>query len=290
MEDRFKEELCKETIDFAECSKMIHDGVDINRQTDEFENLLSGVLVDVKGKNLQSVIKFFIKNGFDVGLQDGKYGAMCLQALCCSSYDHHILEAAHTLIEAGAIDVPLENGDTALDIAATKQSYSETMESDYQLSNYFEAYVRMLDALHAGDSEVEIDVYHAAEGKCIRHVYAVKESNEGTFFEAEKYKNSFIDTLYFEYEKGFLGVDRYAAVWTTGKLPTGKIEDVSKRFKEIIGRSIKTISFEEVENVKGFKHCKTIIQMDSGRRICVTTNIGEVNDESEYRAHYTIEF
>ncbi len=291
MEDEFLKELNKKKPNYEKCEKMLSEGIDINKQINvqinDAENYLSEAMLAAKGEKLVPMIRFCLQHGFDVGKMDGRFGAECLKTIAFSSFDRHIVEAGRELIRAGAIDVSDKKDYDALDLAIIERDYAERFEHDYIRCNYFEALIRMLEALHEGDTEADFGTFHDAEGKTITHVYAAKTGTEGTFVDTDRHKNTFLDTLYFEYGDGFLAVDRYLGIWTSGRLPTGTIEDVSKHFKEIQGRSIKNITFDD--------HGRPIfyelrINMDSGRSISFETNSWETNVESEYRAFYNIVF
>jgi len=247
---------------------------------------LAEVILDAHGENLVPIIRFFIEHGFDVGKMDGKFGAECLSNVCFSSFDKHFVDAGRELIRAGAVDVVM-NGENALDAAMTEGSYQECCEHNYILGSYFETYIKMLEALHEGDTESYYGTLHEAEGKTISHVYAAKPSDDSTFIDMKNHSNTYTATLYFEYDDGFMAVDRYTSIWTAGRLPSGNTEDVSKKFKDILGRRVKKINFVDVP---GRRTPELRIDMDSGRRICYGTTFEETDKEAEYRAFFRIEF
>ncbi len=286
MNDRFIKELRK--LNFDRCEAMLKRGWDLNKTLDESgENYLSDAIFNAKGKRLVPMIRFCIDHGFDVGKMEGRFGAECLKSVCFSSFDQYLVDAGRELIRAGAVDVETDSPDRALDIAITERDYQERFEADNVLTNYYEAYIRMLEALREGNTEADFWTFHNAEGKTITHVYASKNSNDSTFTDTDIHKNTYTATLYFEYNDGFLAVDRYNGIWTSGHLPFGITEDVSKKFKDILGRSIKNISFV---NMPKRRFPEVWINMDSGRRICFGTNFEETNREDEHRAYFRIEF
>ena len=115
--------------DFDGAKKLLHQGLDINLITDpDGETLLSEIIMDceafdpcvyciskdcesclvdrddeqVSRHYLLEIIRFFLDNGYDVTMNNGRHGAEALSALCWSTYDKAILEAAELLLDAGA--------------------------------------------------------------------------------------------------------------------------------------------------------------------------------------------
>lgn len=286
----FIDELQGESIDFNKCKSLLDSGVDINWQMPNGENILSDFIFDLysDGENMLRTIIFFIDNGFDVGKENGEYGARCLQALCYATYDEHILQAAKALIRAGAIDIPVDES-TAFSIAATKESFY-FVEKNYELSNLFEAYIQILNDLRMGNTNSGADLYSRAKGKKINHVYALKESGKGTFFNEEDHRNSFVDTLFLEYDEGFLVIDRYISTWTVKKLPHGEIEDVSEYFSDILGRTILDINFKQIDIENVNDNPQIVLETDMGKKVIFSSNVNETDSEEEYRAHFKIIF
>ncbi len=289
MDERFYLNLARGQDGFGECERLLKEGVDINEMLDypDGNSYLAQAILYVPGERLVPIIRFCIEHGFDVGKMGGRFGAECLENVCYSSYDRYIVDAGRELIRAGAVDMEVEESKNVLETAIEKKCYEETFFPDCAVINYFEAYIRMLEALHEGDTEADFGTFHDAEGKTIMHVYAAKKNEGSTFVDKERHKNTFRDTLYFEYREGFLAVDKYLGIWTSGRLPTGKIEDVSKHFKMVLGRTINSITFEEHG-----KPCQyeLRINMDSGRSISFETNYSETNEESEHCAFCDIVF
>ena len=292
MDERFHINLSKGPDGFGECEKLLEAGVDINEVLDypDGNSYLAQAILVAYGKNLVPIIRFCIEHGFDVGKMDGRFGAECLLNVCYSTYDRYIVDAGRELIRAGAVDMEIEDSKDVLETAIYKKGYEEVFPQDYpgyDVVNYFEAYIRMLEALHEGDTEADYGTFHDAEGKRITHVYAIKKNAGSTFIDGEHHKNTFRDTLYFEYNEGFLAIDRYLGIWTAGQLPTGKVEDVSKHFKDILGRCVKSITFDD-HGKPGLYELR--VNMDSGRSISFETNFRETNEESEHCAFCNIVF
>ena len=115
--------------DFDGAKKLLQEGLDINLITDlDGETLLSEIIMDCEafdpcgycitrdcetclvdkndeqtGKHyLVEIIQFFLDNGYDVTLNNGRHGVEALSALCWSTYDKAILDGAKLLLDAGA--------------------------------------------------------------------------------------------------------------------------------------------------------------------------------------------
>lgn len=114
---------------FERAKALLKEGADVNALVDSYgETLLSEIIMGCKvfdpcaycmdrdcdhcdedmndekiGKHyLLEIIRFFLDNGYDVARNDGHHGSQALRALCWSTYDKAILEAARMLLDAGA--------------------------------------------------------------------------------------------------------------------------------------------------------------------------------------------
>ena len=86
---------------------------------------------------LPDIVDFFLKHGFDVARDEGRYGAMCLMNLIHSSNDDNILSAAKILLEAGANPaIPPVAGEeqNAIAWAYTEGAVAESVFQNYQLA------------------------------------------------------------------------------------------------------------------------------------------------------------
>ena len=284
-------ELNKAKPCYEKCKRYLETGLDINSLYEDDENLLSAFIMDAnEGQILVDGIQFFLANGFDVSRDKGKYGSMCLQALCYSTYDEYIVKAGKLLIAAGAIDIASDDGETARGLAATKASYHEVIDVDYSLSNTFEAYYQLLDSLWNGEISFDIDVYSSFKEKTINHVYALtkKESNAIYLHNGNEY--AFEYQLYFESNDGFLVVDKYASSWMIKKLPSCLLEDVSSYFSWILGNRVEEVYYEAINTLKERTRPVLKMVMNTGKIVSISTNTVETDEEEDYRGIFRFEF
>ena len=117
---RFRKCMDQYPPDFDEAKKLLQKGLDINLITDpDGETLLSEIIMDCEVFNpcvycitkdcesclvdqddeqvgrhyLLEIIQFFLDNGYDVTMNNGRHGVEALSALCWSTYDKAILDA-----------------------------------------------------------------------------------------------------------------------------------------------------------------------------------------------------
>ena len=150
--------LSERTVDLAEVERITQSlGERINEVfvedpfDDENDTLLSKLYRESnlyqRGELTVELTKLFLKHGYDVQANNGYNGAICLDALCWSSYDKYVLHAAELLLDAGAnthikIDDDFEDG--ILNSISWKLGYWHTGE--FKSANMFEAYYRMITA------------------------------------------------------------------------------------------------------------------------------------------------
>ena len=155
--------LSERTVDLAEVERITQSlGERINEVfvedpfDDENDTLLSKLYRESnlyqRGELTVELTKLFLKHGYDVQANNGYNGAICLDALCWSSYDKYVLHAAELLLDAGAnthikIDDDFEDG--ILNSISWKLGYWHTGE--FKSANMFEAYYRMIKAEQAGE-------------------------------------------------------------------------------------------------------------------------------------------
>ena len=85
--DEFYDCFGSASCDFARAKRLLAQGLDINALYDD-EDLLSGAMLELTGQDnpeqepycLLEVVKFFLKNGFDVAARGGAAGSFCCPA------------------------------------------------------------------------------------------------------------------------------------------------------------------------------------------------------------------
>ena len=89
----------KYPIDWTTFDDTLKSLTDINVFDEKYEEtILSEYITDgefyKRGEILPIAIRHFLENGYDVYANEGRNGGLALSALCWSSYDRNILEAA----------------------------------------------------------------------------------------------------------------------------------------------------------------------------------------------------
>lgn len=157
----------------------------INAYDDQYEEtILSEFIMDGnfynRGTILPDIVHHFLSCGYDVFANDGLNGGLALHALCWSSYDQHILDAAKVLMNAGAPvnyrtgdDDPNDEPEGLLGSISWKLSGAWMVDNDYAWANTLEAYYAMTEANIAGKDYNSIDNYLACIGKPLTSVSAI---------------------------------------------------------------------------------------------------------------------
>lgn len=172
-------------IDWDAFDSVLKSLENINAYDDRYEEtILSEFIMDGdfynRGFILADVIRHFLACGYDVSANDGLNGGLALSSLCWSSYDHHVLEAAKVLMNAGAPvkyrtgdDDPNEEPSGLLGSISWKLSGAWMVDKDYAWANTLEAYYAMTEANIAGKDYNFIDNYFACIGKPLTSVSAI---------------------------------------------------------------------------------------------------------------------
>ena len=240
------------------------------------------------GASMVQIVKFFLENGFDVHKNGGQFGAQCLWSLVLSSASRYMLAAAKLLFDAGARNLPIEDGDpneTPWSFVNVESSF-QSCEGNYHSSNIFEAFSQMFQALEEGRPYSGIDSYEAAKGKKVLNVLAGKPRTGDVFYNLalphSKHKRCFHQNLYFLLEGGCLILDQYVSIWADAALPREELVEISEYFPGVVGSTIEDFTFGRREVVKEHICCGqpiVTLKMDSGVRAVFSMNFGEVEEK-----------
>jgi len=105
-----------------------------------------------------------------------------------------------------------------------------------------------------------------------------------------KHENCFNQTLFFEYDEGFLILTQYAELWTDTVLPDCEMEDVSTYFPSVVGGTIKQIAFgcnAIWKNSTCYGQHIINLEIENDVIIRFSTNHGETASEN-YAAYFTM--
>ncbi len=232
------------------------------------------------GKEINDIIDLFLNNGFDVLADDGKAGAACLKELVHARGDKYVLEAAKKLLDAGAVDVVVDD-ESPSGVFGYEATFKPYFFEETYLGNVCEVVYQMIDAKNKGIPYQGINLFTESIGKQINHIYAIKDGEGDTFFSIDypeaKNTNAFRCNLCMEYDTGFVIINRYADVWTDTRMPTGVVEDISQVFPYFVRRKINKI---EIDNPG------LCIKFDSGMNLQISTNYRKTNEEEKHAAYW----
>ena len=202
MSDVISDSVCKLSaitdqtpIDWDAFDSVLKGLEDINAYDEQAEEtILSEFILDgnfyKRGFILADVVRHFLACGYDVSANDGLNGGLALHSLCCSSYDHYILEAAKVLMNAGAPvkyrtsdDDPNKEPEGLLGCIGWNLAGAWAVYKDYAWANILEAYYAMTEANIAGKDYNAIDNCFACIGKTLTSVSAINVGGKPALYD-----------------------------------------------------------------------------------------------------------
>ncbi len=288
--------------DFSIAEELIRQGADVNNQGDDkSENVLSEILYGYHSNfsgdmSLAKIISFFLDHGFDVARNKGRHGAQCLCALTFSPFEREIIDATKMLLDAGALNVPVEDDEpenaTPMSAIGTEQSFQDIGEGNHYLGNIYEAVYQIYVALEEGRSYSGIESFEAVIGKNILRIIAVGDNIDSIFTSVDlptsKHKNCFYHNLFMIFDGGYLICTKYASYWVDTTPINEKTVDVSEFFFRIIGHKICQITFDHKSIKKGvtcYGQPVTTFHFDNDVKLTFSINFGEV-EKDDYCSYY----
>lgn len=233
--DEFYDCFGSASCDFARAKRLLAQGLDINALYND-EDLLSGAMLELTGQDnpeqepscLLEVVKFFLKNGFDVAARGGAAGSECLGMLRFFANLDEALEAAKLLLDKGARCVEDEDGLTPLSLLGG-ESHIAFSERDYRYSMCCEV---LCEVIERAENNVEYHGIKFADCHEYGSLKAVWAQRLDSGRRAERW------LLVFEQKCMF--VDNFCAYYDD--IPGGNFADISSLFKEIIGREVTQVN------------------------------------------------
>ncbi len=238
-------ELHKKSVDWDRIAGLIRSlGSDINNLIDDEDTILSDLMLGLgRGDKAIKLVRLFLDNGFDVKANDGFNGFSCMYELCWSFYDHRVLHVAEMLIDAGTDCNHLhkydENDEEEGILDAISFKCYEWMTGDYDNANIYDAYYLMVDRAGKGQEYRGIRAFDDARGLCVTGVERIRK-NGGTLDD-----DDIGDGLILWCDKTPLvispSVDCMINPYILDDVET---EDVSDKYAEIIGKTIKSLLYK----------------------------------------------
>lgn len=254
---------------------------DINAYDDQYEEtilsefIMSGDFYN-RGIVLADIVRHFLSCGYDVSANEGMNGGLALRALCWSSYDRHILDAAKVLMNAGAPvnyrsqdDDPDEEPEGLIGSISWKLDGAWTEDKDFAFANTLEAYYAMAEANLAGKDYNSIDSYFACIGKPLTSVSAVNVGGNPTL-QAEGDVSVYTEPLIMWFEDKPLVISCYTdfvvnPVYADDKKDS--LADVTAVFSSLVGAALQEVQYCCFEFSNGRRLLFASRDIGDGKRI-----------------------
>lgn len=244
-------------VDWSAFDSVLEGLENINAYDDQYEEtilsefIMSGDFYN-RGTVLTNSIRHFLSCGYDVFANEGRNGGLALCALCWSSYDQHILDAAKVLMNAGAPvnyrskeDDPNEKPEGLIGSINWKLSGAWMVDKDFGFANTLEAYYAMAEANLAGKNYNSIDHYFVCIGKPLTAVSAVK-SGDVTALQEEGAISVYTEPLIMWFGDKPLVVSCYTdfvvnPVYVDDK--KADLSDVTAVFSSLVGATLQEVQY-----------------------------------------------
>ena len=232
---------------------------DINTYEDQYyeETILSELIFNgdfyKRGAILADIVRHFLSCGYDVSANEGANGGLALRALCWSSYDRHILDAAKVLMNAGAPvkyvskdDDPGEDEPEGLFTSISwKLAGAWVVDKDFAFANILEAYYTMAEANLAGKDYNSIDAYLACIGRPLTAVSTINVDGNPAM-QAEGAITVYSEPLIMWFEDKPLVISCYTdfvvnPVYAEDKKDT--LADVTTVFSSLVGATLQEVQY-----------------------------------------------
>lgn len=205
-----------------------------------------------RGTILADIVRRFLSCGYDVSANKGLNGGLALQALCWSSYDEHILDAAKVLMNAGAPvhyrisdDDSDDDSEGLLGNIGWKLAGAWTSYKDYVFANTLEAYYAMTEANIAGKDYNAIDHYLASIGKRLTSVSAINICGKLALYD-EGAISVYSEPLIMWFENKPLVISCYTEFVVNPVYVDDKkdnLADVTSVFSSLIGATLQDVQY-----------------------------------------------
>lgn len=139
----------------------------VDKECNECEHFKPGQLNT--GEELLKLVKFFIRNGFDVE----KYGDECLASLCYSTGDKWVLRIAKELLDNGAIISDVDDNPDEGALGTASWNVGDWMTGAYANANLMSSYCALLYAAGKGEDYHGIGAFQECIGHKVRKVEKV---------------------------------------------------------------------------------------------------------------------
>ena len=296
--------ICLESYppDFEGACYLLQHGVDINAELDDNETLLSKLIMgypDHKTMNhcmlcnaidcsdcveekaeydshyLPKIVRFFLSEGYDATKNNGRHGALALDALCWSSYDKYILDAAKFLV-AGCADptVIISDGLNVFDSVDWKLSGCIAGNDDLESECLFSILYDILMNRDTGTAYKDYYWWDIVKGKRIDNVYSCSPPGKKAVFPIEadnnRCENCFTHDIILDCEDIPLVVNASCHAYVNFSHPTASTP--VPELDTLIGKRIEDVQFKVYHTKEGqliTHHAALLIILDDGSVLTV---------------------
>ncbi|MBR3869887.1 MAG: hypothetical protein IKJ17_00065 [Clostridia bacterium] len=279
----------KETPDLDEIKELIVAGADtnqLNKYNDNiFDDVFLEVLYDVRDdakklpitvKKIKEIISLMIDNGFDIK----RFGLSTMSQFIFATYDLFTFDLYRFMLQYDLADGPEAYEDTLEDIG-TEESYQRCCEHDHDLENLFYAIYEMVEAKIEGRNYKSIELYYGAVGLTIDKIVYFSDSN--TMVEKKTFTEYNADIGFICGDKLLVMRDSVNILFMNDRVSEQPQIDISSLFgKDVIGRKIKSVSFDHKDVIIGMTYYgqpTIIIELTNGKKLKFTHNFGELSDK-----------
>lgn len=284
----------KEVPDLDEIKALIIAGADTNQLNEYNENIFDSVFLDAlydaryKARKLsetvaeiKEIISLMIENGWDVK----KFGLSAMNQFVFSTYDTFTFELYRYMLQYDLADDPKEYEDVLREIG-TEESYQRCCENNHDLENLFYVIYEMVAARMDGRDYLSIEPYCDAIGMVIDKVVYFSETD--TTVEKNDYTEYNADIGFVCGNKLLILCDGVNILFMNDRIFEQPQIDISHLFgKNVIGRRIKSISFDHKDVIKEtiyYGQPIIIMELANGKKLNFSHNFGELPDkESQSR-------
>lgn len=290
--------VCKRALpDLFEIRELIIAGADVNQLNQYGENIFEDAFLDVlyhvrnhseklppTVAQIKEILQLMVEHGWDIQ----KYGLSTMDQFKFSTYDYFTFDLYRYMLQFDLAADPQAYEDV-LEGVGTEESYQRCCEHDHDLENLFFALYELIEAKKEGKDFTCIEPYYGAVGLPIDKVLYFGDPNTlVNIGDSVEYNN---DIGFVCGNKLLILCESVNILFMNGRIDETPQIDISSMFTNVLGKSIKTVSFDHNDVVKGktsYGQPTIIIEVDDGRKIKFTHNFGDLADR-EYQSRFWLE-
>ena len=234
-----------------------------------------------KAKKVKETMLLMVEHGWDVK----RFGMSVMNRFLFSTYDRNTFDLYRFMLQYDLAENP-EDYDEALEGIGMEESYLRCCEEEHGTENLFYALYELVEAKKDGRNFESIAPYYDAVGMKIDRILYFSESDTTV------QKETFIE---YNADIGFVCGDKVLILrkgvhilFMNDRLSETPQIDLSATFcADVIGQTIRSVSFDHKTVVKGTTHYgqpTIIIELSNGKKLKFSHNFGELPDrESQSR-------